>query len=202
MNSCYLKILCNTAFQVSNRHTDMAEDATALLRTVRTAFCWFSLDVNGFWTLRHWRTSSETDLGCAFLHKQTPWVRTECQDPLYPFRWKGNTCRTGWTLPELTSDGLIVTGRQCYSLMSPDSVPILLIDASWCGECPKRDLMNWMWQNMTVMTLAQSWFGKALASTEKLTCMLLKTEHWRLKESQCDAWSDCNAISGCYRSRI
>ena len=29
-------------------------------------------------------------------------------------------------LPELTSDGLLVTGRQCYLLTSPDSVSILL----------------------------------------------------------------------------
>ena len=31
-----------------------------------------------------------------------------------------------------------VTGHQCYSLMSPDSVSILLIEVSCCGECPKR----------------------------------------------------------------
>ena len=73
-----------------------------------------------------------------------------------------------------------MTGHQCFSLMSPDSVSILLIhvDVSWCGECPKRDLMNWMWQNMTVMARAQSLFEQALASTETLTCTLLKTEHW------------------------
>ena len=32
-------------------------------------------------------------------------------------------------------------------------------------------------QNMTVMARAQSWFGQALASTEKLTCTILRTEH-------------------------
>ena len=34
---------------------------------------------------------------------------------------------------ELTSDELFVTGRQYYSLISPDSVSILLRDVSWCG---------------------------------------------------------------------
>ena len=57
-----------------------------------------------------------------------------------------------------------MSGRQCFSL-SPNSVLILLIDVSWCGEYPKRDLMNLMWQNLTVRTRAQSWFGQALAST-------------------------------------
>ena len=42
-----------------------------------------------------------------------------------------------------------------------------MIDVSWCGECPNRGLMNWMWQNKTVMARAQSWFGQALAVTEK-----------------------------------
>ena len=65
------------------------------------------------------------------------------------------------------SDGLFVAGRQWYSLMSPDSVSILLIDVSWCGECQKRDLMNCMWQNMAAMTRAQSWFMQALPSTGK-----------------------------------
>ena len=43
---------------------------------------------------------------------------------------------------KLTSDGRFMTGRQCYSLMSTNSVSILLIDVSWCGESPNRDLMN------------------------------------------------------------
>ena len=131
----------------------------------RGRFCWFSLGVNGFITLRHWITNSGTELECAFLHKQwetdsmsSDWMQ---EYPLYAFRWQDNTRRTGQTLPEFTSDGLFVTGRQCYSLMSPDSVSILLIGVSWCGECPKRDLMIWMWQNMTVMARAQSWFGQA-----------------------------------------
>ena len=55
-------------------------------------FCWFSLDVNGFITLRPWITSSGTELECAFLHKQwetdsisSGWMP---EDPLYAFRWR------------------------------------------------------------------------------------------------------------------
>ena len=39
---------------------------------------------------------------------------------------------------KLTSDGLLVTGRQCFSLMSLDFVSILLIGVSLCAEYPKR----------------------------------------------------------------
>ena len=131
-------------------------------------FCWFSLDVNGFRMPRPWITNSGTELECAFLHKQwethsmsSDWMPG---DPLYAFRWRKNTCRRGYTLPVLTSGGLFVTGRPCYSPMSQGSVSILLIDVSWCGECLKRELMNWIWQNMAVKERSQSRFGQELAS--------------------------------------
>ena len=99
-------------------------------------------------------------------------------DQLCTFSLWDNTCRTGLTLPEFKSDGLFVTGHQWYSLMRLDSVLILAIGVSWCGESSKRDFINQMWQNMTVVARAQSWFGQALTSTIKLTCMLLKTNYW------------------------
>ena len=67
-----------------------------------------------------------------------------------------------------------MNGRQCYSPMSPDSVSILLIDVSCCGECTNSDLMNQMLQNMTVMARAQSCFGQALASTEKTVLCVIE----------------------------
>ena len=68
---------------------------------------------------------------------------------------------------------------QCYSLMSPDSVSILLIGVSWCGECPKRYLMNWMLQNMTVLARAQSWFGMVINVNGKTDMYAIENGNWR-----------------------
>ena len=47
---------------------------------------------------------------------------------------------------------LIQSRRQRFqNATSLNSVSILIKDVSWCGECLNRDLMNLMWQNMTVM---------------------------------------------------
>ena len=71
-----------------------------------------------------------------------------------------------WTIRDWTPVVITDESRFCLDFT----------DVSWLGESSKRDFINRMWQNMTVVARAQSWFGKALTSTEKLTFMLLKTD--------------------------
>ena len=47
----------------------------------------------------------------------------------------------------------------------------------WRMPKERFDELKVVEHDLTVMARAQSWFGKALTSTEKLNCTLLKMEH-------------------------
>ena len=146
----------------------MAEDATGLQLNARTVFLLIQP--------RRQRFQNDKSLNNVFRNRNG--VRISTQTVRHrPHEFGLNARRPAMRVPvtrQHMQDRLdcprihvrwtFVTERQCYSLMSPNAVLILLIDVSWCGEYPRRNLMNIMWQNMAVRSRTRSWFGQALAS--------------------------------------
>ena len=63
-------------------------------------------------------------------------------------------------------------------------------------------MINWMWQNITIMAMVQSWFGQALASTENWLVRYWKRNIDGIEVLQWESWSVCEAIRWFYRSRV